>query len=95
MKKIHVHTVLDIYSLMACLHSIKEKSEPIIIIDSILALYLSFIGFNKNDGNIIILHILHILCILFIPFLYRFMLYESYLFNSKVLMQKKCNDINY
>lgn len=52
LEKILVYSILDIYSLITCLHNIKEKSEPIIIIDSLSAMYLSFVGFYKNDGKL-------------------------------------------
>lgn len=61
LKKIHVYTVLDIYNLITCLHGMKKKLEPIIIIDSLPALYLSFIGFYKNDGLCYINHICSVL----------------------------------
>lgn len=52
LNKIHVYIISDIYTLITCLNSLSEKSERIIIIDSLPALYLSFIGFYKNDGNL-------------------------------------------
>lgn len=54
LNKIHVYSILDIYNLITCLHGLKEKLEPVIFIDSLPALYLSFIGFDKNDGKLII-----------------------------------------
>lgn len=48
-----MYSVLDIYSLMTCLHSLKEKMESFIIIDSLSALFLSFVGFHKNNGKLI------------------------------------------
>lgn len=50
MQKIKVYSILNIYNLITCLHSLKEKSESTIIIDSLPAPYLSFIGLNENDG---------------------------------------------
>ncbi|XP_025194832.1 DNA repair protein RAD51 homolog 4 [Melanaphis sacchari] len=61
LNKIHVYSILNIYNLITCLHCLKEKSEPIIIIDSLPALYLSFIGFDKNDGLSYINHICSVL----------------------------------
>lgn len=49
-----MYSILDIYNLITCLHSLKEKLEPIIFIDSLPTLYLSFIGFDKNDGKLIL-----------------------------------------
>jgi len=58
-----VYSVIDIYNLITCLHGLKEKLDPIIIIDSLPALYLSFTGFYKNDGKLkifqIIYHLIH------------------------------------
>lgn len=56
MKKIHLYSVLDIYSLITTLHCLKEKSELILIIDSLPALYLSSIGFYKNNGKLTTFH---------------------------------------
>ncbi|XP_060875683.1 DNA repair protein RAD51 homolog 4 isoform X1 [Metopolophium dirhodum] len=61
LKKIYVYSVIDIYNLITCLHGLKEKLDPIIIIDSLPALYLSFIGFYKNDGLCYINHISSVL----------------------------------
>ncbi|CAH1736479.1 unnamed protein product [Aphis gossypii] len=61
LSKIHVYSILDIYKLITCLHGLKEKLEPIIFIDSLPALYLSFIGFDKNDGLCYINHICSVL----------------------------------
>ncbi|XP_060850454.1 DNA repair protein RAD51 homolog 4 [Rhopalosiphum padi] len=61
LNKIQVYSVLNIYNLITCLHGLKEKFEPIIIIDSLPALYLSFIGFDKNEGLCYINHIYSIL----------------------------------
>ncbi|XP_050428382.1 DNA repair protein RAD51 homolog 4-like [Adelges cooleyi] len=59
--KIHVYSILEIYSLISCLHSLKEKSELIIIIDSIPVLYLPFVGSSKNEGLCFMNHIHSIL----------------------------------
>lgn len=61
LNKIHVYSILDIYKLITCLHGLKEKLEPIIFIDSLPALYLSFIGFDNNDGLCYINHICSVL----------------------------------
>ncbi|XP_026804396.1 DNA repair protein RAD51 homolog 4 [Rhopalosiphum maidis] len=61
LNKIQVYSVLNIYNLITCLHGLKEKLEPIIIIDSLPVLYLSFIGFDKNEGLCYINHICSIL----------------------------------
>lgn len=52
LKKIHVYSILNIYDLITCLHCLKKESQPIIFIDSLSALYLSFVGFYKNDGKL-------------------------------------------
>lgn len=51
LNKIYVYSIFDIYSLITCLHSLKEKSRLVIFIDSLPALYLSFVYFNNNDGK--------------------------------------------
>ncbi|VVC26637.1 Hypothetical protein CINCED_3A016405 [Cinara cedri] len=52
LRKVHVYSVFDLYSLITCLYSLKEKSKPVIFIDSLPALYLSFVCVNNNDGKL-------------------------------------------
>ncbi|XP_025417917.1 DNA repair protein RAD51 homolog 4 [Sipha flava] len=61
LKKLFVYSVSDIYCCITCLHSLKNKTEPIIFIDSLPAIYLSFVGFLKNDGLCYLNHICSVL----------------------------------
>ncbi|VVC26636.1 Hypothetical protein CINCED_3A016405 [Cinara cedri] len=61
LRKVHVYSVFDLYSLITCLYSLKEKSKPVIFIDSLPALYLSFVCVNNNDGLCYMNHICSVL----------------------------------
>lgn len=61
-----MYSVIDIYNLITCLHGLKQKLDPIIIIDSLPALYLSFIGIYKNDGKLKIFKLIPISYLFFI-----------------------------
>lgn len=86
LKKIHVYSVFDIYSLITCLHSLKEKPKPVVLIDSLPALYLSFVCFNNNDGKLNNFSKFERKLVFTLIFFFRFVLHESYMFSSKILM---------
>lgn len=88
-----MYSISDVYSLINCLHGLQPKPEDVIIIDSITAPYLSFVGSSNNEGKS--LKILSLLKMSYLNFIYRFILHKSYFFSSSKFDQKKCYNNNH